>query len=307
MSCALSVAGRVSESDPVLWTVKSYLDLITKGDRLVAGSGLKRLYALSMGLATYNHNDIVDATAKAVSMGLIPSGLNGFMEKSIIKNCHIYAQVLHDIISNRIIGISNGDVQAPRATIRDNLTRARRPYYTVPMPFIDRLSKTLSNRWAAGTAHENPMTLTSMAAQADFLLMNMQGNEGHISPQQTSMVGVVTCVERLVAALQYMADYDDKPVNYREEAVPALKILWVIAKILMGDLTIEPQPGAINFVGLSSINMTDGTLAAIPFPIRQSLDVFRDDEINTGISMKACTYLSAVSSATSYRREYYEG
>jgi hypothetical protein len=91
--------------------------------------------------------------------------------------------------------------------------------------------------------------------------------------------------------------------DYKRRARPALTMLWVLAKMLYGDLSTMPLPKDINAIDFkSTVDISDGTLAAIPFPTRESITVFGDSEGN-GMTMKARTYLSAVAAATFYQKK----
>jgi len=108
-------------------------------------------------------------------------------------------------------------------------------------------------------------------------------------------------VEEMVSVLKRAAEYPGPGALYKERPRYVLKILWVITKLMLGDLTTAPQRRDTNLVDLDqTINMSDGTLAAIPFPLQQTVSLFADSEVH-GISMRGRYYLSAVSAAAFYR------
>lgn len=298
MSCTCSPQALLSASHPTLWAVKTYLDLISKSDRLTYGSGLSRLYTLSAGLATLNETDIIDMTNKAVKMNLIPKSLDTFMGMSILKNCYLYGTLLSDIITDRVIGIANGDIENPPETVRHNPERARRAYYVPPVTFVRRLQKALIGEFDS----TSPVRLEDVALETNLLMAQLERNEGVNTPTQASWGALVSCVEKLLELLRSESIYGADRNDYKLRARPALKILWFIAKLLTGDLTDKPSRADMMAVDLDRrVCMSDGTLAAIPFPIKQSTSIFEEYELSSGISMKGRAYLAAVAAAAFHR------
>lgn len=306
MTCTCSPSNQLSISNPTLWAVKTYLDLISKPDRLVPGSGIRRLYSLSHGLSTLNETDIIDMTEKSMKLGLIPKDLTGFMTVAVLRNCHIYGGLVSDIINDRIIGIANGDVYNQSGSVRSNEQRARRAYYVPPITFIKRLQKALKDDIGSiYTDTQLPaVTLESVSGEGVLLLGHYQRSEGTITDQETAYGALVECVEKLLHILKTEATYVDRSSDYRKRSRHALRILWVIAKLLVGDLTDKPARGDLARVDLDNkINMSDGTLAAIPFPIKQSINLFEDYDAPSGVTMKGRMYLAAVAAAAFHRCE----
>lgn len=304
MTCTCSPSNQLSASHPTLWAVKTYLDLISKSDRLIPGTGLRRLYSMTHGLATLNETDIVDMTNKAQSLGLIPKNLDGFMNQAILKNCYIYGGILSDNINDRIIGIANGDIQNPVGSVRFNEQRARRAYYVPAITFIKRLQKALKTDFGSPYRDEQlPAISLEQVSEETFLLLGQyQRNEGTITDQETAYGALIECVEKLLSILQNEAMYVDQASDYRKRSRHALRILWFIAKLLNGDLTDKPARGDLARVDLENkINMSDGTLAAIPFPIKQSVSLFEDYDAPSGVTMKGRIYLAAVAAAAFHR------
>lgn len=306
MSDLPSITQDIEPAPPVLWAVKSYLDLISRDDALVYGPGLKRLYTMSSGLATYNDEDIDAATAKAEKMGLIPFSLHSFMMTSILKNCFLYGGVLSDLINERIVSIANGDVQNPEPTVKYSPIAARRHFYVPPATFIKRALKAINEDTGYHTnwgGHPNVTTVQDVANEADFILTQMTGNEGHIFPGESSFGALAKVVSGLLGILEMESTYPSDSLDYRRRSRGALKILWFIAKLLLGDLSVRPERKDINLVDLErKIHMADGTLAAIPFPIPQSIALFNEYGSSSGVSMKGRFYLAAVSAAAFDRR-----
>ena len=113
-------------------------------------------------------------------------------------------------------------------------------------------------------------------------------------------------VRKLVNILAIQAEYPYEQQDYRVKSRSILTILWVITKLLYGDLTIRPQSKDVNMVDLDSkITISDGTLAAIPFPTKQTVTTF-SEEGPGGLTVKGRLYLSAVATASFYRSSYDE-
>jgi hypothetical protein len=291
-----------------LRAVKTYIDLISRDVPLVYGSGLKRLYALSSGVATLNDEQIEGIAAKSEALNLIDYNPNHFMMKCIFKNISLYGQELKRMINARIISISNGDVRNPDPAVKFSADEARRFYYLPPASFIKRLQKVLADRVDAKyiTTHVGP-SFSEVCNDAVFLQSRMQLQEGHMSPNESSWGALMNVVEGLADLLESEAKYVLVDDNYKDVARPALTIMLFIGKALMGDLTDAPLRKDINLVDLEGkLNLTDGTLASVPFPLRQTVSVFADND-HHGVSLKGRDYLSAVSSAAFYRSSEDEG
>jgi hypothetical protein len=305
MSVEPLVAQTVAPANSFLWAVKSYLELISSDGQLTPGSGLKRLYVMSSGVTTFNDKDIEALTQKAEEEKMIPN-LRGFMNQAITKNLHLYGMELQRIIAERVSDISNGVISNPPSFVTFNADEARRFFYAPPATFLVRLSKALDND---GSMHDYNFTSTGplvtslrdVAFDADLLLDQLQGQEGYASPTETSWGALMKLVNALMDRLEMEARYTGVEATYKNRPRSCVKILWVIAKLVMGDLTVNPQRRDINLIDLDqTINLSDGTLAAIPFPLRQTVDLFADTDVK-GLSMRARTYLSAVSAAAFYR------
>jgi hypothetical protein len=302
------VSQTIAPANNFVWAVKTYLDLISGEGQLTPGSGLKRLYVMSAGVTTFNDEDIKAITQRALELKILPTSLRGFMNQSISKNIYLYGQELHRLIAARVVAISNGDVRNPESFVTFNADEARRHYYVPPVTFLKRLKKALNNDTAIhdhGLRHSVTgalvTNLSDVATDAELLLVQLQGQEGYSSPVETSWVYLMKQVEELVDLLRREANYSGREATYKNRARSALKILWVITKLLLGDLSKEPQRRDTNLVDLDQeLNLSDGTLAAIPFPLQQTVKLFTDDDYQ-GVSMRGRMYLSAVSAAAFYR------
>lgn len=294
-----TVSQQVHPAHPLLWAVKTYLDLITKEEPLHYGSGLKRLYAMTCGIATLNDEDVEGITQKALGMNLIPHSLRTFMMKSITTNCKLYGDVLSALIQDRILGIANGDVVNPAPLLNYSPVNARRYFYTPPNTLLIQIDKALRDANYYDAAHT---VMSSVATDAMLVLNRMTKSEGNITPDSTSygllgkvLVGLTDLLER--ETYETIDTYE-----YRKNARPALTILWVLAKMLMGDLTLMPLAQDINAVDLQHrLRFTDGTLASLPYPTVGTVMVFQDEEVYD-MSMKGQMYLSAISVASFDRR-----
>lgn len=287
-----------------LWAVKTYLDLISRNDPLVPGAGLKRLYVMSSGISTFNESDIEGIVAKAERLKILPMNLYGFMISAVLKNCFIYGKELQAIINGRILDIANGRISNPAPTAVFDASRARREFYVPPATLIKRIDKALRDNYAGSNFVLSGSMVTQLqdvANDADLVLSQMQGNEGFISNTESSWGALANAVNELTNNLERESLYGTVNTDYRRSSRSSLKILWVIAKILMGDLTIRPKAEDMGLVDLDkSLSFTDGTLAAIPFPLQETARLFSDNDGN-GVTMKGRMYLSAVSNASVYR------
>jgi hypothetical protein len=232
--------------------------------------------------------------------------LQGFMVQSIVKNISLFSKELQNVINERIVGISNGDIRNPAAIYKGNPDEARRYYYTPPVTFIARLQKALVDDIKFAHLRTNSpvvIKLQDIANDADMILGRMQLEEGHMTPTETAWGALVTCVERLVEITESEARYAVAEMDYKTRARAAMKILWFIAKVVMGDLTSQPVRRDRNLIDLDqNLNLSDGTLASIPFPLRETVQLFSDND-GRGISMKGRTYLAAMSAAAFYRND----
>jgi hypothetical protein len=309
MSAEPLISQEIQPANAFLWVVKTYLDLISRDDRLVYGSGLKRLCALQSGLDSLNDDDIEAVVAKAEKLNLIPNNLNGFLESAVLKNIELYGRELNTIIQERIIAIGNGDVRNPDPLLKFSSDEARRYYYTPPVTFLQRLQRALNQDTGGLTSSDNgsvAVSIQDVANDADILLTRMQIEQGHLTQVESAWGAVSACATRLVSVLENESAYPVLGRDYRVRARGALKILWFIAKVLMGDLTITPLPKDINLVDLQMVlKISDGTLAAIPLPVASTIGVFCDDDVHD-VSMKGRMYLSAVSSAVFYKNNHGE-
>jgi hypothetical protein len=280
--------------------VKSYLDLLTRNDELVYGGGLNALYVMSLGLDSYNDNDIIDATEKAKRLGMIPHGLKGFMITSILKNCLSYAKMMQEMINDRLVAIARGDIANPQSQIKWSAAEARRYYYLPPFVFLQRLQKALAEDYGSDDHRGIPIVnrIEDVAIDADLYLIQAQGNEGYSTPQQSSFRALTEAVDNLVQMIKSESDYPYDAQTYTRRAVPALKIIWFITKMLLGDLTVRPDRKDMEIVDLNKqLNISDGTLVSIPFPTMSTLRCFTYLEEGNGVTMKGRTYLAAASLA----------
>lgn len=301
MSTEPSVSLHLAKSNTKLWMVKCYMDLITRNDELEYGEGLKALYVMSTGLDSYNNDDIVSATRKAKNMGLIPFGLKGFLTASILKNCLAYAKLLQRMIEERLVSIARGDITNPQPTVAWNSVEARRHYYLPPFVFLQRLQKAIheDHGYYSNTGIPVVNKLEDVAVDAELYLIQAQGNEGYSTPQQSSFRALSDAIEKLIWILESEVSFQEDKHDYKRRALPSLRIIWFIAKMLLGDLTIRPDRKDMEIVDLSKkLNISDGTLAAIPFPTTSTLACFSYLEEGIGVSMKGRMYLAAASHAS---------
>lgn len=295
MSVEPLVSQQIKSTNKFLWVIRTYLDLLSRNDQLVYGSGLKRLFVLSQATVTFNDTEVQAMVDKAEEMRLIPGNLQGFMMTCILKNIQLYGKELQRVIQNRMVGISNGDVRNPDPLYKFSADEARRHFYTPPVPFIERLLKAIESE------DRNAVTLQDIANDAEMLLTRHQIDEGHLMPITTAWGALAKAIEGLTGILELEANYPIPERDYRNRARPALKILWFVAKLLMGDLTVRPLDKDVNLVDIQrKLSFTDGTLAAIPFPLPGTVELFQDND-HHGISLKGRIYLSATSAAAFYR------
>lgn len=301
MSAEPLVTQQIKPADQFLWTVQTYLELVSRDTPLLAGKGLKRLFTLSSGVPTLYDADIEAITAKSERMGLIPANLSGFMTASIMKNMTLYGTELAQIIYDRIAQIACGDIRNPPPMVKYNPVESRRYYYLPPPTFIARLTKAVQEDIGGNRDHGSPsVTLQDVANDAHYLLARMQMSEGHITPQESAFGAMAQCVDHLVSILDLESSGPSPRSDYKFRSRGCLKILWVLAKLIMGDLIEKPERQDINRIDLGGdLSMTDGTLASIPFPVRQAVYVFSDEDTGS-VSLRGRAYLSAVSAAAFY-------
>lgn len=304
------ISQQFKSANRFLWVIKTYLDLISKDDQLIYGIGLKRLFVMKSGVATFNDGDIQAITDKAETLKLIPYNLTTFMTSSIIKNIELYGKELQRLIQRRIVNISTGEVRNPDPLFKFSAEEARRYYYIPPITYVQRLQQALAEdvdlRGRYSFSPPAVVTLQDIANDGDILLTRMQISEGHLAPMETSWGALVKVIEQLIDILESESRYGFKDQDYKLRSRSALKILWFIGKLLLGDLSPSPARRDLNLVDLDSkLNFTDGTLAAIPFPLPQTMEIFSDfdGQNKTGISTKGRIYLSAVAAAAFYQSE----
>jgi hypothetical protein len=299
------VTQQVHPANAILWAIKTYYDLITvSGTPLHYGDGLKRLFVFTSGVSTMGESDIEAITAKAIRDGLLPRSLDGFMNDCITKNCFLYGKTLAELLLQRIISISNGDIQNPAPTLKFSAIEARREFYQAPQSLLVRLQAALHDDTGLEFIRDaRPVVtrLSDVAHDSDALLGRMQIDEGHLAPVSSSWGVLISCIEQLVEVLENEVKYPYEGKSYTQRAQPALKLLWFFGKLLMGDLTVVPQRKDLDLIDLDAkIRLTDGTLASIPYPLKQTIMLFEDRDSAT-ITFKARSYLGAVSAAAFYR------
>jgi len=304
------ISQQFKSANRFLWAVKTYMDLISRDGPLVYGIGLKRLFVMKSGVATFNDGDIQAITDKSEKLKLIPHNLTTFMTSCVVKNIELYGKELQRLIQKRIVQISNGEVRNPDPLFKFSAEEARRYFYIPPITFIQRLQKALAedldNRGRYSFSQPAVVTLQNVADDADILLTRMQIEEGHLSPTETSWGALVKVIEQLIEILERESRYSTTDQDYKLRSRPSLRILWFIGKLLLGDLTPAPARRDINLVDLDTkLTMSDGTLASIPFPLPQTVEIFSDfdGQNKTGVSMKGRFYLSAIAAAAFYRND----
>lgn len=289
----------------LLSAVRAYLDLISP-QTLTYGNGLKRLFVITRGVATFDPTDVEGITNKAVRMGLVPHSLGGFMRNQIALNCATYATLLHDVISQRLVMIANGDVRAPKAYSVNNTVKARQQYYLPPSNWLasvqDALVRDFGNYQTNGDA-QGYSRIRNCANDATLLMQRFSGSEGALFPTAPAWGLLSAVCVQLTEMICEESAYVYGEIDYQRRIAPGLRCLWFIAKLLLGDLSTLPQPYEVNQIDASNtINMTDGTLAAVPLPLRQTVGIFQDDIV--GLSMKGRIYIGAVAAASFFKRPF---
>ena len=306
MSMEPKVSQQVKPANKCLWAIKCYLDLISREAPLIPGSGIKRLYVMSSGIADTSREDVDAIIRKSERLKLLPQNLFVFMNQCIVKNCEMYGRQLQALITDRVMAISNGDLENPRPLFKFSSEEARRYYYLPTINFIKDIQKAVAEDFIGdhtSTRGHYPITKTiqDVANEGDYILAQMQGFEGHEFPNASSFGAMMSCVDGLITTLERESVANEP--NYKLRSRGALKILWIIAKMIMGDLTVIPERKDLNEVDLQGrINLSDGTLAALPYPTKQVVSEFADDKV-LGLSVKGRMYLSAVSGAQFYKNE----
>lgn len=296
------VSQQAKPTNSFLWAVKSYLDLISRDDPLVYGSGLKRLYSMSSGVATLNDEDIEAITAKSEHLKLIPNNLHGFMVSSILKNIELFGRELQRIINNRIISIANGDVYNPYPLLKYNAILGHRYFYTPPAYFVKRLQKAIIDDTGLRYSFSPPLvtSIQDVSNDVDTIMVRFNTDESRIELTETSWGALSKAVDDLVEILSSETRHAIKDQDYRTRSRPALKILWFIAKLLNAELNFTPQRKDVNLIDLNNkLNLSDGTLASIPFPLKETVNLFSDND-SRGITLKGRIYLSAISAVAFY-------
>lgn len=292
----------VPPADKFLWAVKCYIELLSKNRQPVYGSGLKTLYAMVSGAETLNTYDIDNMVCKAEKMKIIPKNLDNFRDYAIGVNISSYAQELVNRIQDRIMSISRGEVTNPDVMVTYNPASARRNYYVPPFTLIKNLKDNLRlyERTRCGMNKDFAFTdiLVNICNDFDLCLYRLKGTQGTSFPSQASFTALNNCMEELLYNLSLgnpMYGSQETNGDYLVNSRSILKIFWVIAKMLYGDLSENPFEKDTNVIDLDSqINLSDGTLAAIPFPTHQTVMMFADDA-PVGLTAVGRRYLTAVS------------
>ncbi len=308
MSRQALITRTILPSHPFLDVVKTYLDLISGDNRLTYGEGLKRLYVMRSGIATFNDPDISAIVHKASHLNMIPDGLNGFMVSSILKNLYLYGQELQGLIEDRLLDIAGGYITNPTKQINGSPERSRRFYYTPPITFLQRLQKSVDACKFATVkmCEETAFSLANLATEADGLLMQLRISDGTISPNSAAWGALHKVITDLVEVLTFENIRPLYDQDYKYKARNVVKILWVIAKLLHGDLTTYPDRRDQVFSDINALkNISDGTLAALPFPVKHSLDYFNENDFHE-LSLKARGYLNAVQRASFMKTSPYQ-
>ncbi len=301
-------------ADRFLWVVKCYCELLTRNERLTYGSGLNRLYVLVAGGTTFNDLDIANMAKDAEEFSLTKKGLDGFLLFCISANIKAYAEELIRRINDRIVDIANGRVTNPDTTVSLNPDRARRNYYLPPMTLVRDLEKNIwiedRNRFEdpkkPGFAFQN--TLHASMTDFDMCLYRLKGAQGTVFAGESSFGAlneVLQSLLRLIRDVNFGYNVDSYNENDIKTARTALRIIWAIGKMIFGDLTEMPDHKDTNLCDLDlRISISDGTLAAIPFPTSETIGLF-SDEYGMGVSGAGRKYLTAVSTCQFYDRKFH--
>ena len=279
-------------SVPFLDVVARYLDLITTGDRLNYGSGLKYLYALSSGVDTFHGPSVQEALVQMEEAGLIDTTLDGFLMASIRKNLFLYGALLRNKLIERIIAISSGEVRNPEPMIVGNPMTSRRWFYNPPKTLLDQVTKVCTTY----RPHEDPIGLSfaDVSQASVYELTVAQARDGHLYPAEASYAQTMAAANALVEILRTERELDAYR-DYRLVSRPAVQILLVLEKFLEGDLTVSEAKKVYPISGEEgTIALFDGTLAAIPAPHKGDLATFADREA-LRMGRKGVAYLGALS------------
>lgn len=290
----------------LLVTIRAYIDLLAQSKSLTPCDGLKRLYVLSAGLETLNTEDTVAVVRKAQKSGMLKEGMHSFLTQSIVRNCYLYARILEDVAVGTLERIANGDLVNPPSRVSNNGDKARRLFYLPPITLITRLKQAVDRDYSVWFADENSPVpaISDVAQEAMMLLQQMDRQAGNISPNQAAYSALYATFTRAVTLMEDLSGYPEPPLWAREKARDLLKVLWVITKLLLGDLAVQPKSEELNQVDLEShLAVSDATLAAIPYPTKMSVHTFAHREGDApvqGLSFKGRAYLAAASACRGY-------
>jgi hypothetical protein len=280
----------------LLAAVRGYLDLMNGSGQYVFGSGVNTVFSLVRGAGTLNDEDIHAITKKAASNGMSAGGVDQFALRMVALNAYAWGRLVEDRIMNRLNGIANGYVPDVIPTMRTNPIRARRFYYFPPAPVLKETLDALDKM--------SPKTLQDAANTASYQLADAYAREGVISRVAPSYATTTKCVAALVEVLSNVAQ-SDAPVTasmLRDKSYQALRILWVIAKFLSGDLSPTPaRHEYMEFDLLDKIDISDGTLLAIPLPTEKTIKMFCDEGRVRGMTALGRRYASLAMRAAVFR------
>jgi len=273
----------ITRADPVLFVVRSYLDLISTSQPPKGMSGLAKVFALTRGAPTLNDDELLELLNDTKALGLLPTSWDNFTTLSINRNCAILAHLLKIYIRDRIVAIANGEIQNPQEALVADPSRTRRSFYTPPTTFVNHFQRTLD-------FNDPGDTIATLRNNAIVMLTQVRGAEGQIFPGSNPLSPLYRSVETLVS---YMETTEDTKTF--TESRDGLTVLWVIGKMLFGDLTMCPDAADHFPVNVSrTFKISDGTLAAIPFPTIQTLQSYHEPDCAYTVSLKAQQYIDAL-------------
>jgi hypothetical protein len=267
------------------WAVEKYLDLITARDRLEFGKGTKVLYAVLQGTGRFDYQDTIAVADKAIRLGIIPDDISSFGYAQVRNNIQLYGTELIRLISERVSLIINGNVSNPRPFSGNNQGRVRRNFYTPPLTLVTGLQKVADACFRPEFAED---TLRTAEFDALSCLAHVRDSRSFSAESQTSWGA-------LLQALKVLSWHLSMPWTDHIACSRVLRILWVIAKMVYGDVIASPLLRDMN-VGLrmNKCFVTDGTAAALPWPTANTMRMYVE-EYTRGTSPRAKAYLDAVS------------
>lgn len=278
--------GNTRPTNSLLTVIDTYLKMIDRG--VVSESReFKRMFLFRMGVLTDVLEDHDLFIERYTEMGLFPSDLRPFYNKCVVTNLFAYAKLMIPSLTNRV-----NNQMAPKGNVVVNSSGARREFYWPSSGFLKDILKFCEDRNAYGATDAligNRLESLAVAAQHELdkvLIMSGVMEPYPAVPEECKMV-LVQLFTMLEMAVRTNEDY-------RINAAPILRILWVFGRLFYGDVDPQQMTTPVQSAALMSrIRISDAVLAATPLPTVAVLEAFRDTD-EPRISNKACLYLEAV-------------